>query len=66
MTVFSYNVLYLYLIRLKEYCNMMLLLIIWLLFIALVYIAMWVDHVYYKYNLPQVFRKLTDAFTEEV
>lgn len=40
-------------------------LIIWAAFVALVYLLMWVDVIYYKYNLPETFQKIVDTFTEE-
>lgn len=43
----------------------MLLLIGWGLFVCLVYLMLWGDTSYYKYNLPGVCRKMLDAFTEE-
>ncbi len=40
-------------------------LLAWLLFVVLVYLLMWFDTIYYKYNLPEVYRKILDTFTEE-
>ena len=37
----------------------------WLVFVAIVYLLMWFDITYYKYNLPEVYRKILDTFTEE-
>ena len=37
----------------------------WIIFLVVVYTAMWFDTIYYKKNLPAVFRKLLLAFTEE-
>ncbi|MBQ7683269.1 MAG: hypothetical protein IJ253_08475 [Bacteroidaceae bacterium] len=37
----------------------------WLIFVAIVYLLMWFDTAYYKYNLPSVYRKVLDTFTEE-
>lgn len=37
----------------------------WIIFDALVYCAMWFEHIYYRKNLPAVFRKILIAFTEE-
>lgn len=40
-------------------------LIAWGAFVALVLVALYVDTAYYKYNLPKVYRKVINAFTEE-
>lgn len=37
----------------------------WIIFIGVVYSYMWFDTIYYKKNLPAVFRKILLAFTEE-
>lgn len=37
----------------------------WIIFIVVVYSYMWFDTIYYKKNLPAVFRKILLAFTEE-
>lgn len=37
----------------------------WIVFDVVVYCVMWFDTIYYKKNLPAVFRKLLLAFTEE-
>ena len=37
----------------------------WIVFIILVYTIMWFDYIYYKKNLPAVFKKILMAFTEE-
>ena len=37
----------------------------WLIFVAIVYLLMWFDTAYYKYNLPNIYRKVLDSFTEE-
>ena len=37
----------------------------WLTFDLIVYLAMWFDTAYYKYDLPTVARKIMDSFTEE-
>ncbi|MBQ2459937.1 MAG: hypothetical protein II681_05335 [Bacteroidaceae bacterium] len=37
----------------------------WLAFDLIVYLAMWFDTAYYKYDLPTVARKIMDSFTEE-
>ena len=43
----------------------LLFLIIWGAFVALVYMVLWGDTIYYKYNIPKLCRKVIDAFTEE-
>lgn len=40
-------------------------LIAWGIFVALVYLFVYFDTVYYKYNIPKVCKKVMDAFTEE-
>lgn len=42
-----------------------ILLIVWCVFVALVYLVLWFDTIYYKHNLPKLFKKMLDAFTEE-
>ncbi len=37
----------------------------WIIFLVVVYAVMWFDTIYYKKDLPGVFRKLLLAFTEE-
>lgn len=37
----------------------------WLSFVALVYLLLWYDTVYYGLDLPKVYRKILDIFTEE-
>jgi hypothetical protein len=37
----------------------------WLIFLFVVYAAMWFDTIYYKKNLPALFQKFLLAFTEE-
>ena len=37
----------------------------WIIFLVVVYALMWFDTIYYKKDLPGVFRKLLLAFTEE-
>lgn len=37
----------------------------WAAFVALVYLFMWLDNVYYRHNLPEVYQKILDTFTEE-
>lgn len=44
---------------------MIIALIVWAVFLALVYLFMWVDVIYYRYDLPETFRKIVDTFTEE-
>jgi len=43
----------------------MIILIAWGIFVFLIYLLLWGDMVYYKYNLPKVCKKMLDAFTEE-
>lgn len=43
----------------------MVFLIVWGGFVLLVYLMLWGDTFYYKYNLPKVCKKVFDAFTEE-
>lgn len=40
-------------------------LIVWAAFVAFVYLFMWLDEAYYRYNLPETFQKIVDTFTEE-
>ena len=37
----------------------------WIILLVVVYCVMWFDIIYYKKNLPGIFRKLLLAFTEE-
>ncbi|MBO7067116.1 MAG: hypothetical protein J6W52_00305 [Bacteroidaceae bacterium] len=37
----------------------------WLIFDIVVYGVMWFETIYYKKNLPDVFRRILIAFTEE-
>ena len=37
----------------------------WGIFLCLVYLLLFCDTIYYKYNLPKVCKKVLDAFTEE-
>jgi|GEM_PF-1196813 hypothetical protein len=37
----------------------------WGVFVCLVFLLLWGDTIYYKYNLPKVCKKVLDAFTEE-
>ena len=37
----------------------------WLIFDFVVYVVMWFETIYYKKDLPAVFRKILIAFTEE-
>ena len=39
--------------------------ICWLSIVAIVYVALWFDTIYYRHNLPQGYRKILDIFTEE-
>jgi len=43
----------------------MVFLIVWGGFVGLVYLVLWGDAFYYRYNLPTVCKKVLDAFTEE-
>ena len=43
----------------------MMLLLGWGIFLCLVYLLLWGDSFYYKYNVPKVCKKVLDAFTEE-
>ena len=43
----------------------MLILLGWGIFLCLVYLLLWGDTFYYRYNLPKVCKKVLDAFTEE-
>ena len=43
----------------------MIVLYIWLGFVALVYIFAWLDTMYYQYDVPRIYRRVLDAFTEE-
>ncbi len=38
---------------------------IWLAFDALVYLFMWFETIYYRHDLPRVYHKVLEAFTEE-
>ena len=50
-------------VRKMSYC--IIVLCIWLSFVALVYLYAWLDALYYKYNFPRICRRILDAFTEE-
>ena len=43
----------------------MIYLYIWIAFVAIVYMAAWFDHMYYKYNLPKHYHQVLDSLTEE-
>ena len=43
----------------------MIILLAWGIFLCLVYLLLWGDAFYYKYNLLKVCKKVFDAFTEE-
>jgi len=43
----------------------MTILLAWGIFCCLVYLLLWGDAFYYKYNLPKVYKKVLDAFMEE-
>lgn len=40
-------------------------LICWLVVVVMVYAALWFDTIYYRHDLPKVYRKILDTFTEE-
>lgn len=42
-----------------------IILYVWLAFDALVYLYIWLDVLYYKYNFPRVFKNVKEALTEE-
>ena len=42
-----------------------IILLAWAIFVCLVYLLLWSDTVFYKYNLPKVCKKVVDAFMEE-
>ena len=44
---------------------MIIFLIAWGCFLFLVYMMLWGDAFYYRYNLPKMYKKVLDAFTEE-
>ncbi len=37
----------------------------WGIFVLLVYIFMWTENAYYKYDFPKLYKKILDIFTEE-
>ena len=41
-------------------------LLIWLAFDALVFLLCWLDYIWYRHDLPRVYRKIMDAFMEDV
>jgi len=43
----------------------MIILFAWAIFVCLVYLLLWGDAFYYKYNLPKVCKEVLNAFTEE-
>lgn len=45
--------------------TILIILLAWSIFVCLVYLLLFCDTVYYKYNLPKVCKKVLDAFTEE-
>ena len=45
--------------------TLLIILLAWGIFTCLVYILLWGDTLYYRYNLPKVCKKVLDAFTEE-
>ena len=42
----------------------LIILLVWGIFLVIVYLLLWGDTFYYKYNLPKVCKKVLDAFTE--
>lgn len=42
-----------------------LILLIWGIMVVLIFLVLWGDTIYYKYNIPKVCKKVIDAFTEE-
>ena len=45
--------------------NCIIVLCIWLSFVALVYLYARLDALFYKYKFPRICRRILDAFTEE-
>ncbi|MBO7472230.1 MAG: hypothetical protein J6T78_10295 [Bacteroidaceae bacterium] len=43
----------------------LLILLIWGIVVVLIFLVLWGDTIYYKYNIPKVCKKVIDAFTEE-
>lgn len=43
----------------------LIILLAWGIFVCLIYLLLYFDTFYYKYNLPKVCKKVLDAFTEE-
>ena len=37
----------------------------WFAFLLVVYAFMWIDHLYYRYNMPTAFRRIVNTLTEE-
>ena len=37
----------------------------WLVFLVIFYLVVFLEYAYYEYNLPQKFRIIMEAFTEE-
>ena len=52
-------------LNVRKMSNCIIVLCIWLSFVALVYLYAWLDALYYKYNFPRICRRILDAFTEE-
>ena len=45
--------------------NCIIVLCVCLSFVSLVYLYVFFDSFYYKYNFPRICRRILDAFTEE-
>ena len=45
--------------------NLTIVILAWLAFDLVVYLFMWFEPIYYKHDLPTVYRKILDSFTEE-
>lgn len=43
----------------------MVFLLAWGIFVGLIFLILYCDFVYYRFNLPKAYRKVLDAFTEE-
>lgn len=40
-------------------------LLVWLALDLIIYIGMWLETIYYKHDLPKVYQKILESFTEE-
>lgn len=40
-------------------------LLIWAILDVIVYAVLWFDTVYYEHDLPKLYKRILDAFTEE-